>query len=177
MVDSVFEDVVFSTSAKVRAVNSSVSDATTTPGEELEVSRDDGSLVVRFLSLVDEENETLRKLVSKAVFMLRTCRYDESDIATVLAMAALQYNRFVDRMSTLSTTSEKAFIILTHVYLAHCLALDECCNISNWHKYLFASYCDLRSLTIAIIKILRKLDYQLFIDSTVVSHTSQYILS
>ena len=187
MVSIDVENMSFSTPRKIRSVSSAMSamssSATTSVGDELDSEvflspiRDD-QLVTRFLSLLNHSDSSgqLKRLVHRAVHMFRTCGYAETDIATVLAMGSLQYERFLTHQTSMSC-SEKNFIILTHLYLAHCLALDECCKLSNWHRYLFASYCDLRSLNKAIGKILKKLDYHLFIDSQTVCITAEYILS
>lgn len=189
-----FEESGTATPRKISSVSSAdftsaISEATTTdedsgsqfvPVSDLPFPAGGDGLVARFLSRIspsfETDNAQLTRLVERAVRMLKTCKYEASDIATVLAIAAVQHSRFQKKFPLAgSSSTERTFILLAQIYIAHCLALDECCNISNWHKYLFASYCDLRSLNCAIGKIMKKMNYELFVSPPTVCEIAQYI--
>jgi hypothetical protein len=105
------------------------------------------------------------RLLLKVVKILRHCKYDSTDIASVFAVAALHHKFFLTRHLVEMSWTERIFILLAQIYIAHCVVLDEYCCVSNWHKYLFASYCDLKSLNSAVARILKKLDWSLHVST------------
>ena len=105
------------------------------------------------------------RLLLKVVRILRHCKYESSDIASVFAVAALHHKFFLARHLVEMSWTERIFILLAQIYIAHCVVLDEYCCVSNWHKYLFASYCDLKSLNSAVARILKKLDWSLHVST------------
>ena len=168
-----------------------VSDAVTTDDDESLASapflKGDSGMVTRFLNRLTQppslsENVYASRLVHRVVRMLRTCKYDQTDIAAVLAMTALHHNLFVSTLSHSRTaanvsTTERTFILLAQTYIAHCVVLDECCSINNWHRYLFSTYCDLRSLNHAIARILKRMNWQLEVDLAQLLPLAEHIQS
>ncbi len=149
---------------------------------------EDSELALRFTSLIQwPESSHGReflpvKLVTKAVKILRICKYETTDIATVLAVTYLHHVSFMTTTAASSTSpqpmslTERAFLVLAQIYIAHCVVLDECCKVSNWHKYLFTSYCGLGCLNKAIAKILVRMDYSLWTDPEEVSRLSAALI-
>lgn len=149
-----------------------VSDATTTDDDDSQIPSfreispmKGGDMVVRFLSLLTAspnlgENANTVRMIHKVLRMMRTCKYDQKDVISVLALTAINHNRLVAALNrTTVSSTELTFILLAEIYIAHSVVLDECCSLANWHKYLFSCYCDLKSLNSAISRILKKLDW------------------
>jgi hypothetical protein len=155
-------------------LSAEISDASDSTADEDETLRSfsDGEGVSRFLSLLKctpclGENAFAARMMHKTVKMLRTCRYDTVEIVSVLAVAAAKHNTLFPLLNRSSiSVTELTFILLAEIYIAHCVVLDECCSLSNWHRYLFSSYCDQKSLTSAVTRILKKLDWSFQVDST-----------
>lgn len=116
------------------------------------------------------------KLISKAIKILRVCKYGVDDISAVLAITYFHHKRFISTLSREMSITERSFLILAQMYIAHCYLLDECCKVSNWHRFLFVGYCDLPSLNRAIMKILTKMDYHLSVDPSDIEELSALIL-
>jgi hypothetical protein len=116
------------------------------------------------------------KLIAKAIKILRVCKYGVDDISAVLAITYFHHKRFISTISREMTITERSFLILAQVYISHCYLLDECCKVSNWHRYLFVGYCDLPSLNRAIMKILTKMDYHLSVDPNDIEELSALFL-
>lgn len=159
------EAVILGKAAPMGSATASLSDISTDDDDFVSSStpgRGDAGMVARFLSLVEaDEVGPAGKLLHKLLRMLRTCKYAEDDIVSVLAVAVAHHSLFRASNQAGATPTERAFILLTQIYIAHCVVLDEYCCISNWHRYLFASYCDLRSLNSAVARILRRMDWRL----------------
>lgn len=127
----------------------------------------DSVLVFNVLSLSDiEGSQSISRVFQKLLRMLRTCRYADEDIISVLAVAACHHKRFIASLGKEVSSTERAFILLAQTYIAHCTVLDEYCCISNWHKYLFSTYCDLRALNAAVSRILKRMDWRLQVDGS-----------
>lgn len=137
----------------------------------------DSILVGKFLDLVSlGQVDSTWKLVHRLIRMLRTCKYATEDIVSVFALAVEHHKFFIASLDKEISPTERAFILMTQIYISHCLVLDEYCSISNWHKYLFSTYCDLRSLNNAVVRILRRMDWNLRVDSDVVDKHVQALL-
>lgn len=149
----------------------------------------DSEMASRFVSLIEwsPSHDTDRRssppmtMVTKAIKILRVCRYDTTDISTVLAVTYMHHNTFRKPCSSTSSPlslslTEQTFLVLAQIYIAHCVVLDECCKVSNWHKYLFTSYCGLSCLNKAISKVLARMDFSLWTDPDEVTRLSEDIL-
>jgi len=170
------EDIEAVEAEKYRAEGSVVPSEASTDDEVDRVpssSKGDARLISGFLSFLGYSGDTTTRLMHKVVYILRTCRYDTMDIASVFAVAGLHHNIFLARHRTHMSHTERTFILLAQIYIAHCVVLDEYCSISNWHKCLFASYCDLKSLNSAVARILKKLDWSLHVNSEQVAELAR----
>ena len=146
----------------------SVSEASTDDDDQAKQSslRDvDSFLVLNVLSVAGvEATSSIMKVYHKLVRMLRTCRYGDADVVSVLAVAVCHHRHFIASLGKQVSSTERGFILLAQAYIAHCVVLDEHCCISNWHKYLFSTYCDLRALNGAVSRILKRMDWSLSLD-------------
>ena len=137
----------------------------------------DSILVGKFLDLVNlGQVDSTWKLVHRLIRMLRTCKYATEDIVSVFALAVEHHKFFIASLDKEISPTERAFILMAQLYISHCLVLDEYCIISNWHKYLFSTYCDLRSLNNAVVRILKRMDWNLRVDSDMVDKHFQALL-
>jgi hypothetical protein len=142
------------------SVASSLSD-TSTDDDDVHTGGDAG-LISRFLSIAEADAAgPAVKLMQRLLRMLRTCKYAEDDIVSVLGLAAAHHRTFQISLPAKATQTERAFILIAQIYIAHCVVLDEYCCLGNWHRYLFASYCDLHALNSAVARILRRMDWRL----------------
>jgi hypothetical protein len=105
--------------------------------------------------------------------MLQACKYDISDISSVLAMSIIHHNRLMGKMKKVSSI-ERSFILIAQVYISHCIVLDECCLLYHWHRHVFTGYCDMPSLNRAIEKILKRMNHELFVSPEEISRLAQY---
>lgn len=122
-------------------------------------------LITSFLSVSGTDpSASVTRLLQKLVRMLRTCKYADEDIIGVLAVAACHHQSFISTLEKPVSVSERGFILVAQIYIAHCIVLDEYCAISNWHRYLFSTYCDLRGLNSAVSRILKRMDWRLTVD-------------
>lgn len=123
------------------------------------------------------ESASTMRLMQKMIQILRICKFDTTDIGSVLAVAAVHHKIFLSKHVSAMSVTERTFILLAQIYIAHCVVLDEYCSVTNWHKYLFASYCDLKSLNNAVARILRKLDWNLHVRAEQVTELVNAIFS
>jgi hypothetical protein len=148
--------------------SASVSEASTDDDElfmQLNPSKPRTEIVDRFLDLVEiEKSSATVRIVQKLVRMLLTCKYTHEDINAVLALGASHHKVFMSSIQKTTSLTERLFILIAQIYIAHCIIMDECCCIANWHRYLFSTYCDLRALNCAISRILKRMDWNLGVD-------------
>lgn len=138
------------------------------------------TMATRFMDLLHpsvENSSTCVPLVVRCLRLLSSCRYDESDISSVLAVTVIHHNTLMSRLRTVLSDKERSFIIVSQIYIAHTIVLDECCVLSNWHKHLFSSYCDLHCLRRAVARILKRMDYTLFVHPDRVTDLANSILN
>ena len=132
-----------------------------------ELSPEDTILVKTFATCVRICNHAATiGLLNKLVRMLRTCKYSTEDISSVFAMCIIHHKSFISTLNKDVSATERAFILVAQLYISHCVVLDEYCCISNWHKYLFSTYCDLRSLNNAVARILKRMEWRLTVDQS-----------
>ena len=128
------------------------------------------------LNPVCQNGQVLTPLVHRVIRFLMSCRYDSVDISSVLAVTIMHHKILIDKLGgTILSYKERSFIIVAQMYIAHCIVLDECCVLSNWHKYLFSSYCDLNCLKRAVSRILKRMEYNLAVDPDRVSAMANHI--
>ena len=135
----------------------------------------------RFTGLLNsgvENGKTLVPLLIQCMNLLMSCKYDYLDISSVLAVTVIHHNSLISRLAhTTLSDKERSFIILAQIFIAHSIVLDECVVLSNWHKYLFSSYCDRNCLKRAIARILKRMEYTLSVDPDQVSDLAHVILN
>ena len=135
----------------------------------------------RFAGLLNSQvplGSTVVPLLIRCMKLLMSCKYDYLDISSVLAVTVVHHNSLISRLAQTSLSEkERSFIILAQMFIAHSIVLDECVVLSNWHKYLFSSYCDVNCLKRAIARILKRMEYTLSVDPDQASHLAHIILN
>ena len=137
------------------------------------------SMILRFLDVLEVvdgqplDRVGASRLLARTVHMLQTCKYDKSDISAVLAMSTIHHKKLMNTMKKVSSV-ERSFILIAQVYISHCIVLDECCLLYHWHRHVFTTYCDMPSLNRAIEKILKRMNYDLFVCPKDISRLAEY---
>merc|ERR1719296_321040 len=52
-------------------------------------------------------------------------------------------------------------VLTTLMFIAHCYVQDETCPLHVWHQHLFKAYCPLRTLNVAILRLMEIRRYML----------------
>jgi len=138
-------------------------------------------IATRFTRLLCSNTHTEQKLapiLMRGIKVLMSCGYDYLDVSSVLAVTVEHHSSLLSRLTkTTLSDKERSFIILAQMFIAHTIVLDECVVLSNWHKYLFSSYCDMNCLKRAIARILKRMEYTLTVEPDRVSDLAHSILN
>lgn len=124
---------------------------------------EDINLLARVLELsrVSEADNETTKLLLRALKFLRLCDYSVEDICSTLAHASAY---FVDAFSLCGNamdSCEVGNVLTTLMFIAHCYVQDETCPLHVWHQHLFKAYCPLRTLNVAILRLMEIRRYML----------------
>jgi len=136
------------------------------PYREYAHSGEDINLLARVFELcrVSEADSETAKLLLRAIKFLRLCDYSSEDICSTLAHATAY---FVDAFSLCGNqmdSCEVGNVLTTLMFIAHCYVQDETCPLHVWHQHLFKSYCPLRTLNVAIIRLMEIRRYVLRLE-------------
>lgn len=136
------------------------------PYREYAHSGEDINLLARVLELcrVSEADSETAKLLLRAIKFLRLCDYSSEDICSTLAHATAY---FVDAFSLCGNqmdSCEVGNVLTTLMFIAHCYVQDETCPLHVWHQHLFKSYCPLRTLNVAIVRLMEIRRYVLRLE-------------
>jgi hypothetical protein len=136
------------------------------PYREYAHSGEDINLLARVLELcrVSEADSETAKLLLRAIKFLRLCDYSSEDICSTLAHATAY---FVDAFSLCGNqmdSCEVGNVLTTLMFIAHCYVQDETCPLHVWHQHLFQKYCPLRTLNVAIVRLMEIRRYVLRLE-------------
>jgi len=136
------------------------------PYREYAHSGEDINLLARVLELcrVSEADSETAKLLLRALKFLWLCDYSSEDICSTMAHATAY---FVDAFSLCGNqmdSCEVGNVLTTLMFIAHCYVQDETCPLHVWHQHLFKSYCPLRTLNVAIIRLMEIRRYVLRLE-------------
>jgi hypothetical protein len=62
------------------------------------------------------------------------------------------------------TLQELSFVACLQMFLAHSWVEDIACSLKNWHKYVFAGYCGVKTLNAALTRLLQINNYKLRVE-------------
>merc|ERR1719421_1178905 len=71
--------------------------------------------------------------------------------------------------------SEIANVFCLLMYLAHSYIEDQNCPLSVWHDHLFKRYCDLKTLSSAVMRVLEQLAFALRIEPSELQERLEFI--
>lgn len=136
------------------------------PYREYAHSAGDINLLARVLELcrVSEADSETAKLLLRALKFLRLCDYSSEDICSTMAHATAY---FVDAFSLCGNqmdSCEVGNVLTTLMFIAHCYVQDETCPLHVWHQHLFKSYCPIRTLNVAIVRLMEIRRYMLRLE-------------
>ena len=151
--------------------SASMSEASTDDDDQIrrsDSSEGDSALfILSFLSIAKVPvSDSVTRLLQKVVRMLQVCKYADEDVRSVFAVAACHHQSFILSLEKQISLAERAFILVAQIYIAHCIVLDEYCCITNWHRYLFSTYCDLHALNCAVSRILKRMNWELAVEQS-----------
>eukprot|EP00747_Dinoflagellata_sp_TGD_P180555 gnl/TRDRNA2_/TRDRNA2_33190_c0_seq1.p1 gnl/TRDRNA2_/TRDRNA2_33190_c0~~gnl/TRDRNA2_/TRDRNA2_33190_c0_seq1.p1 ORF type:complete len:354 (+),score=60.46 gnl/TRDRNA2_/TRDRNA2_33190_c0_seq1:48-1109(+) len=110
-------------------------------------------------------------LILKSLRLLRVCGNEKEDVLLVAAHAALYFRQLIvslhseDVGSTQMQIKEMAHIVCVFLFLAHSHVLDNNCSLKLWHKHVFAKYCTLTVLNVAVMALLQHISFKLRVDT------------
>jgi len=93
--------------------------------------------------------------------MLRLCGYPRQDICCVLAHASAYFSAVFESVGVDMDNEEAGNVLVLLMYIAHSYVNDETCPLKLWHKHLFRNYCTVKTLDLAITRLLELRGYML----------------
>lgn len=102
-------------------------------------------------------------LVMRALQLLRSCGFATHEICEVMAHASIYY-KDVSRTFGQVQPSELGYILMLLMFIAHSYVDDEHCPLRIWHKHLFVNYCDMKTLNMAVMLLLKARDHNLSVE-------------
>jgi hypothetical protein len=110
------------------------------------------------------KDSTANTLVQRTVRMLRLCNYDLETLNTVFAYTLALFEKVLQALpqrGELMTPVERTAIAILTCFLGHTMFYDETCPLRYWQARIYSDYCSLRDLNLAVMKIMRLLQYKL----------------
>lgn len=119
------------------------------------------------------------RLVLRCLRLLHLCGYCKEDIALMVAHASSYLKMLLENLQAENQQS-MALQELTHIfcllmYLAHSYIEDQNCPLSVWHEHLFRRYCDLKTLSSAVMRVLEQLAFALRIEPSELQRRMEFI--
>lgn len=137
------------------------------PHREYAHCEQDIHLLARLLELsrVTEADSETVILLLRALKFLRLCDYSVEDICSTLAHASAYFVDAFQLCGTQMDACEVGNVLTTLMFVAHCYVQDETCPLHVWHQHLFKTYCPLRTLNVAIVRLMEIRRYVLRLDN------------
>eukprot|EP00746_Dinoflagellata_sp_MGD_P142516 gnl/MRDRNA2_/MRDRNA2_75471_c0_seq1.p1 gnl/MRDRNA2_/MRDRNA2_75471_c0~~gnl/MRDRNA2_/MRDRNA2_75471_c0_seq1.p1 ORF type:complete len:231 (-),score=27.92 gnl/MRDRNA2_/MRDRNA2_75471_c0_seq1:223-915(-) len=125
-----------------------------------------------------EAQKAMRPIL-RSFRLLHLCGFDTDSIEVIVAHAAVYLQ---DLLGTLHgaddhtmTLQELSFVTCLQLFLAHSWLEDVACSLKNWHKYVFAGYCSIKTLNAALVRLLEIRSYKLRVDEATVDARLSFI--
>jgi hypothetical protein len=110
---------------------------------------------------IGTNNVQCRQMVMRMLRLLRLCDYDTELLHAVLATALAHLDRVFRITDARMEDSERVSIAVLQCYNAHCYIVDEACPMKYWQHSIYSEYCSVKVLSIAAIKLIKLLKYNL----------------
>jgi len=119
--------------------------------------REDIYLLSAFLELsaVNDIDGDSVKLLLRAIKLLHLCSYSWEDLCSFLAHASAYFVDTFELCGVHMDACEVGNVLVTLMFIAHCYVQDETCPLRVWHQHLFRKYCPLKTLNVAILRLLK----------------------
>jgi len=119
------------------------------------------------------------RLVLRCLRLLHLCGYCKSDIALMVAHASSYLKMLLENLQAKNEQpmplNELTHIFCLLMYLAHSYIEDQNCPLSVWHEHLFRRYCDLKTLSSAVMRVLEQLAFALRIEPSELQRRMEFI--
>eukprot|EP00746_Dinoflagellata_sp_MGD_P029255 gnl/MRDRNA2_/MRDRNA2_169217_c0_seq1.p1 gnl/MRDRNA2_/MRDRNA2_169217_c0~~gnl/MRDRNA2_/MRDRNA2_169217_c0_seq1.p1 ORF type:complete len:214 (+),score=43.52 gnl/MRDRNA2_/MRDRNA2_169217_c0_seq1:131-772(+) len=136
------------------------------------------ALSARFGASEAEVGSAVR-LVLRCLRLLHLCGYCKADIELMVVHASSYLKNLMSGFEQKSQPSmslqEIAHIFCLLMYLAHSYIEDQNCPLSVWHQHLFRRYCDLKTLSQAVMRVLEQLAFALRIEPSELQKRLEFI--
>lgn len=133
---------------------------------------DDIYLLSRFFELAemsDVAGEAV-KLLLRSLKLLRLCDYSVEDISSILAHASTYWLDTKKQHGCPTDMVEVGNVLVLLIFLAHTWVQDECCPLRVWHQHLFKDYCTVKTLNMAVMRLMQIRNHKLRVDEDELSH-------
>lgn len=125
------------------------------------------ALSARFGASEAEVGSAVR-LVLRCLKLLHLCNYCQDDIQLMVAHASSYLKELLtglhEKKQPPMGLHEVAHVFCLLMYLAHSYIEDQNCPLKVWHEHLFRRYCDLKTLSSAVMRVLEQLAFALRIE-------------
>jgi len=103
------------------------------------------------------------RLVLRCLKLLHQCKYTQGDIEVILAHSTSYMKDLMGSLAKAKSMglTECVHVVLLWVYIAHTIVQDTTCSLDQWHRLIFRTYCDLRTLDGALMGLLKHIQYRL----------------
>jgi hypothetical protein len=136
------------------------------------------ALSARFGASEAEVGSAVR-LVLRCLRLLHLCGYCKADIELMVAHASSYLKDLLEDLEKKTQPrmglQEVAHVFCLLMYLAHSYIEDQNCPLKVWHEHLFKRYCDLKTLSSAVMQILQQLAFALRIEPSELQERLEFI--
>mmetsp|Transcript_134592 Transcript_134592/g.304884 ORF Transcript_134592/g.304884 Transcript_134592/m.304884 type:complete len:255 (+) Transcript_134592:34-798(+) len=109
--------------------------------------------------------ETRKKLV-RVIDALLHAQVDDTEIAEMLIHAQAYMEEYKPVLAPLRD-SERMYTTLLLLVMAHWHVSDDPCSLGDWHATIFADYCELEKLEVALVGLLKLRQFRLRVDDDI----------
>lgn len=125
-----------------------------------------------------EAQKALRPIL-RSFRLLHLCGFQTESIEVIVAHAAVYLQETLAQLHSSGeatmTVQELTFVTCLQLFLAHSWLEDVACSLKNWHKYVFAGYCSIKTLNAALVRLMEIRSYKLRVDDTALEARLSFI--
>lgn len=118
-----------------------------------------------------EAQKAMRPIL-RSFRLLHLCGFHTESIEAIVAHAAVYLQECLEQLHVAEghrmTLQELSFVTCLQLYLAHSWLEDIACSLKNWHKYVFAGYCSVKTLNAAVVRLMEIRSYKLRVDDAAI---------
>jgi len=129
------------------------------------------------MGLVNNVPDLFVMMLYRSVKLLHRCGYHTQDIVTVASYAVAYTVETLAKHLGSMDWKEAANMFGLQLYLAHAYLMDEHCPLKEWHKHIFAQYCNLNVLSTASVQLMRSRGFIMRIEPQKFQHVYRELLT